>query len=459
MFFLRGPVRWWLFTVVVFSILLSWGKNFNFLTNIFLDYFPGYNKFRTVSMILVMVELAMPLLALLAMQKLLFGEYTKKQLSESLKYSLYIIGGICLLFALFPGMSDLSSPKDSILMNQGAGDLVGAIKEDRASLLRSDSFRSLIFVLLTAGLLFAYQQKKLKQHLFLIGLGLLVLVDLWPVNKRYLNSDNFVRKNLVETPFKPYQADLDILKDKGLSYRVLDLSQGEPFNSSRASYFHKSIGGYHGAKMRRYQEIYDHYIKENTDPDILDMLNTKYIIRRNPKDNKITAIRRTSNLGNAWFVSEYEMAENADQEIALLGEIDPSKKAVIDQRFSQDVEDVTLKQDSTASIKLTEYAPNKMVYAYSTPTEQIAVFSEIYYPKGWLVSINGKPATEFRADYILRAMVVPAGEGKITFEFRPKAYYVGAKISLAGSVILVLLTIGVILKSLGVIKIQTRKDA
>ncbi|MGC9341960.1 MAG: YfhO family protein [Bacteroidales bacterium] len=444
MFFLQGRVRWWLFTVVVFSILLAWGKNFMALTDFFLEYFPGYNKFRTVSMILVMTQLAMPLLGILAVNKLLFGEYTKKEFLKAFKYSLYIVGGITILFSLAPGISDLTSQKDQLLIDQGARDLVNVIREDRADLLRKDALRSLAFVLLGAGLIYLYFIKKLKSNLFLAALGLLILIDLWPVNKRYLNDDNFVNRTVSKTPYQPTAADVEILKDKDLSYRVFDLTQ-DPFSSSRASYFHKSIGGYHGAKMRRYQEVYDHHIKEGMDDDILDMLNARYVIQRDQTSGQPKAFRRPSALGNAWFVKEYEIVENADEEIEKLGEIDPAQLALVDKRYNQYLEGKNIGYDSTASITLMDYTPDRLVYNYTSNTTQLAVFSEIFYSKGWVATVNDEEVPHFRVDYILRGMVLDPGEGEIVFEFRPKPYYVGSKIAFAGSTLIVLMVIGAIL--------------
>ncbi len=455
MFFLKGPVKWWLFVVVVLSILLSWGKNFMFLTELFLDYFPGYNKFRTVSMTLVMAELAMPLLAILAVNKMLFSEYKKKELLKALKNSLYIVGGITLLFALFPNISDLSSSRDELLIEQGARDLVNVIREDRADLVRKDSFRSLIFVLLGAGLLYIYSLGKMKHATFYIALGLIILIDLWPVNKRYLNDDNFVSGRASETPYQPTAADVEILKDKALSYRVYDLSVGNPISSSRASYFHKSVGGYHGAKMRRFQEVYDRHIKGEFDPEVLDMLNTKYIIQRNPSTGQTTVVQRPTHLGNAWFVSDYEIVENADEEIARLGSFDPSSTALIDQRYELYVEGMEFQKDKEATIELVDYTPNRLEYEFSTNSSQIAVFSEIYYPRGWEASINGKEVSHFRVNYLLRGLTVPEGEGTILFEFRPDSYFIGAKVALAGSIIIVLMVIGTIYYA---VKIKRREE-
>lgn len=455
MFFLRGPIKWWMFAVVVLSILLSWGKNFMFLTELFLDYFPGYNKFRTVSMTLVMAELAMPLLAILAVNKMLFGEYKKKELLTALKNSLYIVGGITLLFALFPNISDLSSHKDEMLIEQGARDLVNVMREDRADLLQQDAFRSLIFVLLGAGLVYIYSLKKMKHVTFYVALGLLILIDLWPVNKRYLNDDNFVSERVSETPYQPTPADLEILKDKTLSYRVFDLSVGNPISSSRASYFHKSVGGYHGAKIRRFQEVYDRHIKGEYDPEVLDMLNTKYIIRRDPSSGQPMAVQRPTHLGNAWFVSDYEIVENADEEIARLGTVDPSSTVLIDKRYELYVEGIEIRKDEEASIELVDYAPNRLEYEFSTNTTQIAVFSEIYYPRGWEASVNGEEVSHFRVNYLLRGLTVPEGKGTIVFEFRPDSFYIGAKIAFAGSIIIILMVIGTIYYA---VKIKPREE-
>ncbi|MCF8380978.1 MAG: YfhO family protein [Bacteroidales bacterium] len=454
MFFMKGRIKWWLFTVVVFSILLSWGKNFMFLTDFFLDYFPGYNKFRTVSMILIMTEFAMPLLAILAINKLILGDFTKKEFQAAFKNSLIMVGGISLLFALFPAISDLSSEKDKLLIDQGASDLVNAIREDRSALLRADAFRSLIFVLIAAALLYSFFLKKVKLSYFYILLGLIILIDLWPVNKRYLNDENFVRKSVAKTPYQPNEADLEIMKDKELYYRVFDMTQGDPFASSRASYFHKSIGGYHGAKMRRYQEVFDHHIKEGIDEDVLNMLNTKYLIQRDQNSGKVLAVQRSGNLGNAWFVSNYELVRDADEEIQIIGQLNPSNTVSIDNRFENYVEGQKLISDPNSSIELVDYAPNKLVYDYSTTSHQIAVFSDIYYPKGWVASINGEEVPYFRVNYILRGIIVPPGSGSIVFEFKPNSYFIGSKISTAASVIVILLILGIALTEIGVLKLK-----
>jgi hypothetical protein len=424
--------------------MLSWGRNFMFLTELFLEYFPGYNKFRTVSMTLVMAELAIPLLAILAVNKMITGEYKKKELLNALKFSVIIVGGITLIFALFPGISDLSSEKDKLLIEQGARDLVNVMREDRADLVRSDSFRSLIFVLLAAALVYIFATKKIKPFTLYAALGLLILFDLWPVNKRYLNDENFVSKRLVEEPFRMTPADARILEDQDIYFRVYDLSAGNPIHSTRASYFHKSIGGYHGAKMRRFQEVYDRHIKNEFDEEVLDMFNTKYIIQRNPQNNQTVAIRRPSHLGNAWFVPEYQLVEDADEEIDLLDDFDPAQTALIDKRFDTYVKSMEPGHDSLAFIDLVDYSPNRLEYKYATDAAQVAVFSEMYYPEGWEVYINGNEVEHFRVNYLLRGLVVPEGEGTIVFEFRPDSYFVGKKVAFAGSVLMVLMVLGAI---------------
>lgn len=439
MFFSRSKLKWWLFSVVVFSLLLSWGRNFMPLTDFFLDYFPGYNKFRTVSMILVMAEFAFPLLAILTIQEMVVGTYTKKRVNDSLKWSLIIVGGIALLFTLFPGLSNLNAPKDEFLISQGASDLVSVIKEDRARILSKDAFRSLVFIVLAAGVVFAYVRNKFNPKLLYLAFALLFLFDLWPINKRYLNKENFVPKRSVETAFQPYQADIDILKDKDPYYRVYDLTASDPFASSRASYFHKSIGGYHGAKIRRYQDVFNTYMSNGINQNILDMLNTKYLITVDQKTGQPTDSLRKSALGNAWFVKDYKIVSNADEELRELGSIDPSKTAVINVRFKKQVENREFSQDSLSSIKLTAYAPNHLTYSYKAIEDKLAVFSEIYYDAGWQASINGIKSDYFRADYILRAMVIPKGDGTIEFEFKPNSYFIGRKIAFGASVLMVLL--------------------
>ncbi|MBN2214158.1 MAG: YfhO family protein [Bacteroidales bacterium] len=458
LFVIRGKIKWWLLTATIISIVLSWGRHLPDLTNFMLDYFPGYNKFRSVSMTIVIAEFALPLLGILAIREIIVSDISKKELLKYLKYALYITGGIALFLILFPGIFGLESPFDQQLIQQGQGILVDAFVEDRKSLVRTDALRSLIFVLLTAGLIYLFINKKVKVNFLTGGLVLLFLIDMWPVDKRYVSSDNFVSKKEDKSQFSPSTADLLILKDKEPGYRVLNLAVS-PFQDGTTSYFHHSIGGYHGAKMKRYQELIDYHIineitklynglRNNFSSGAIDsimnkfnalnMLNTRYVIY-NPEAPPLV---NKHELGSAWFVNGYRLVENADEEIAALSEFNPANEALLDKRFEDRVKGFEPLSDSTADIFLATYLPNHLTYLSKSSNEQLAVFSEIYYDKGWKAFIDGNHAPYFRADYLLRAMRIPAGSHTIEFKFHPKSYYTGEKISLAGSVLLILMLIG-----------------
>ena len=437
MFILKGQVKWWLLTATIFSILLSWGRHFNGLTNFLLDYFPLYSKFRTVSMILVIAELTIPLGAVYTLYEIIKGEVDKKLFKKAFSYSLIITGGLCLIFAIAPGVTDLNGPADSYLVKEGLNDWVSKLKDDRAALLSSDAFRSLIFILLTAGTVILLWMNKMKHNIFFVIITLIVLIDLWSVNKRYINDDYFVPERSIANPYIPTEADKKILADKELYFRVYDLASGNPFSSSRASYFHKSIGGYHGAKVRRYQDLVDRYISTGRD-SILDMLNTKYLIINDPKTRTPTVIERSSRLGNAWFVSKYTFAENADEEIAALEDLNPGTEMVTDRKFEPELLGKEFITDSSNSISLVSYSPDKLKYSYQAGTDQLTIFSEVYYPEGWKLYVDNKEIPSFRANYVLRAGILPAGKHEAEFIFRPSSYYTGNKIALASSLLLFL---------------------
>ena len=458
LFFVKGKIKWWLLTITIVSIVLSWGSNFPLVTNLMLDYFPGYNKFRSVSMAIIMAEFAMPLLSILAVKQLINGHSDKKTIIKYIKYSFYIVGGISFFLLLFPGIFGLSAPADEQYMQQGYNRLVDLLMDDRKHLLMADAFRSFIFVFLSAGIIYLFTVQKVKATHTILGLSILFLIDLWPVDKRYLNNDNFVTKRQEENPFIASTADQLILKDREPDFRVLNLSVST-FNDASTSYYHFSIGGYHGAKMRRYQELIEHHISPeinnlitvfNNQPvpsvldsvmaklNVLNMLNTRYIIY----NKEAPPLVNKHELGNAWFVDNYKLVNNADEEIEALSAFDPRKEAIVDKRFNDKLDGFMPSPDTTARIVLTKYEPNNLIYSSKSNTEQLAVFSEIYYDKGWQAFIDGNPAPYFRADYILRAMQVPAGEHTIEFRFHPKSYYIGEKISLAGSLLLILLFFG-----------------
>ncbi|MFO7646119.1 MAG: hypothetical protein R6W95_17180, partial [Desulfosarcina sp.] len=422
LFYLKGPLKWWGIAVTVLSITLAWGKNFMPLTEFFLDYVPLYNKFRAVSMILVIAGLSIPLLAFIALDKALKDE-RRELIFRYLKLSLYITGGLLLFFILLAGsLFTFTSPGDARM--ELPDWLMSALRDDRLRMFRTDAFRSLVFILLTFGLLWAFFKNKLKLTWVLVILPALILIDMWPVNKRYLNEADFMRKTQVDNPYQPTQADLAILRDKDLHYRVYHL--GEAFDqSARTSFFHKNIGGYHGAKMRRYQELIDYplsmergLLAEALSNQILpleeamrsatafNMLNTRYFIV-NPQTDPL---RNPFALGNAWFVEDYILVENADEELAALDEIDAATTAVIDKRFESFLEGFSFPEFSGSTIELVSYAPNRLQYKYSADQDEMAVFSEVYYDKGWNAYINGEKAPHFRANFVLRAMILPAGE-------------------------------------------------
>ena len=440
--------------------MLAWGRNFPLLTNFFLDYFPGYNKFRTVSMTLIMAEFAIPLLGILSVNELLKGNIEKQMLIKAILNSFYITAGLCLFFIVAAGaLFDFSAPVDQQYLAQGYTEFVNALQHDRLMLLRRDAFRSMVFIALGGGIMYLYVTEKLSRQYFIAGLGLLILIDMWPIDKRYLNADNFVTKREYNNPIPKTKADEFILNHASSDpdYRVLNLSVS-PFMDATTSYWHKSIGGYHGAKMRRYQDLIEYYISPeiqnlvsafrsgnmNTADSalrksiVLNMLNTRYIIY-NPDAMPII---NNFNYGHAWFVKKIEFVDNADEEIHKLGLINPGKVAVIDNKFKNQISSFTPENDTNASIELISYAPNKLVYKSSSETNQLAVFSEIYYPKGWNVEIDGKKTDYFRADYILRGMVLPAGNHEIIFIFHPKSFYLGNKIAMASSTVLLITLIG-----------------
>ncbi|NQV03055.1 MAG: hypothetical protein HQ542_10435, partial [Bacteroidia bacterium] len=437
----RGPLKWWLLSITVLSILLSWGHNFMAFTDFFMNYIPGYNKFRGVSMTLVIAEFAMPLLAFLALKILFDQRQEQKKLFKSLKITTGIAGGLTLLFVIIPGLFlSFAGPNDATIQQQFQFPdwMMQAIRDERVRLIRLDSLRSFAFILMTAVTLWALLFSKLKKSYVYIILSALILLDMFVISKRYLNNDSFTEKTKMENPFTPTAADQQILLDKDPNFRVLNLSVNT-FNDASTSYFHKSIGGYHGAKLRRYQELIENQISKRN-MDVLNMLNTKYVIISG-EDRKPIAQENYEALGNAWFVEDVELVDNADQEMEAITYFNPADTAIIDIRFQNALNRFSPGRDSLAYINLTSYAPNALTYEYETGKEGLAVFSEIYYPKGWNAYVDGELTPHFRADYVLRAMLLPAGNHTLEFKFEPKVYMVGEKISLISSIILLALII------------------
>jgi len=512
LFIVGGRLKWGLLTATILAIMLSWGHNFQALTSLFYDYVPLYNKFRAVSSILIIVELCMPLLAILAVKKLIENpEILKRKITiSSLKLNVLIIpvaltGGLALLLYLIPNlgldfMSKLeqnyfqqiaqANPNAMSLITQIQNDLVDA----RIDVFRADALRTIVFIALALIALYVYFKKYVKTEIFIAILIVLVAVDLYPVNKRFTTNDNFVAKKDLNLAYMPTMADYQILQSElknkpeleklakdavikygrehkrasdyekvaaqvwtvtyNTNYRVFEKS-GSPFQSARTSYFHKSIGGYHGAKLRRIQELYDYHI-EKGNTKVLNMLNTRYFITQGEKG--LQAVYNPDALGNAWFVDSYKTTNDANEEIILLNAFDPVKELIVDKRFADQINGFVGGVDSLASIKMMQYAPNSIQYDYQSANEQLAVFSEMYYQPGWNAYVDGKLSPHFRANYVLRAMRLPAGKHKIEFKFEPKAFYVGEKISLFSMLLFFAMVLGALVWTLKINRKATTNE-
>lgn len=464
MFVIKNPIKWVLLAATIFFIFLSWGHNFETFNDWFFYHFPMYNKFRAVSTALVVPALTMIIVAVWGLKEFLEETEDKKKLLQSLYISLGITAGISLLLWIAPGIFGLSfsSENDQQWMSQVPDWYYSALIADRKDLLSSDAIRSFFFILLAGTALLATVKIKgnKQQVAFYASLGLivLVLIDLWNVDKRYLDNDKFQSKLAYNTnqPFPQTAVDHAILQDKNISYRVLNLNN--PFNETKTSYYHKSIGGYHAAKLKRYQELIDFRLQpeinniiksfdsQNADSIVnsfktntaLNMLNAKYIIfhpEQPPLQNPYA-------MGNAWFVDNYSFVDNADQEIASINTIDPLKTAVLNKKFEADLSGFKIEPDSTARIELTEYKPNLLKYKSSAKSEQLAVMSEIYYQNGWEAYVDGKETPIYCADWTLRAIRIPAGQHEIEFKFIPHKYNTARTVASISSAVLLLLLLG-----------------
>ncbi len=438
LFLVRGRLKWWIVAGFLLSLLLSWGRNFSFLTEFFIDYVPLYNKFRAVSSIQVIIELILPLLAVVGLHQFFNDFHEKAAKKKALIYAGSIVGGLVLLLIIFSSAVGFTSPYDSLIIEQMGVPFMDAVREDRASVMVTDALRSLLLILVTVGILWLVFSKKIKEVYAIGALVLLVVFDLVGIGQRYVNADSFVNSKIMERPFAPSSADTEILKDDG-HYRVYDASRNA-FNSGQASYFHNALGGYHAAKPGRMQDIADFYL-DNVDPNVLNMLNVKYIIIPD-KEGNLQVQQNPFVNGPAWFVENVLPANNANEEILLLDSLDTRKTAVLHTDFLAKIPTKNIQRDSTATIDLASFAPNKLVYETATKTDQLAVFSEIYYPQGWNAYIDGNPAEYFRANYTLRAMVVPSGIHQIEFKFEPKVVKKGSSIALASSILFFLIILG-----------------
>lgn len=437
LFLVKGRLKWWIVGGSVLALVLSWGKNFSFLTEFFINYFPMYDKFRAVSSIQVIIELCAPILAIVGIHKLFSDSVSKEEKDKALKYTTAITGGIALLFLLFKSsLFNFSGLGDGMLIEQGGPDYLRAIKEDRKAIFTTDTLRSLLFVILIAAGCWMYLKGKLKENFLIIGLGVLIVLDLVLVDWKYVNKDNFVSAREFNKPFVANQADKEILKDKD-HFRVFDLT-ANPFNSGRASYFHNALGGYHAAKPGRIQDLFEFYLAKN-DVGVMNMLNVKYIITED--EDGVKALTNPYANGNAWFVSDIKMVDSANDEILTLKEVDTKKEAIINSSFKEAVSSTKYTVDSLAYVNLTNHKPNHLVYKSNNKYQGFAVFSEIYYP-GWNAYIDGNPVTQIQANYTLRGLAIPAGKHQIEFKFEPQVVKTGSTITLASSIIFIVLLIG-----------------
>ena len=449
LFIVKGKYKWMLVAATVLSILLSWGKNFMPFTDFFLDYIPGYNKFRAVSMTLVMAEVCMPLLGFLALAELFKHP---ENLKENMRYfwiSLGLTGGLCLLFALAPQtfFSFLSSD-EALQFKQLQTGQDGAIyvtfanelEKVRAEIFRADAIRSFLLILVAAVLIFLTLKRNIesgwKLGLVMIFLALLVVIDMYAVDKRYLNDGNFISKSKADKPFVMSDIDKQILQDQSLDYRVVNLTTST-FNDASTSYFHKSVGGYHGAKLRRYQDVIDHYLsKQNPNYwKVLNMLNTKYIIYQDDSGKKVSA--NPEAFGNAWIASQIKWVATPNEEIDAIATTDVGGVAIVNNEFKNLVGDfkATL---SEGTIQLVDYKPNQLKYHFDSSKDELVVFSEIWTKKGWKMWIDGVESPLFRADYILRSAIIPAGQHEIVMRYEPSIWRIGNTIQFITSLLILM---------------------
>ena len=479
LFIVRGSMKWALLAATVLSVLLAWGHNFMGFTNFFLDYIPMYAKFRTVASILVIAEFTIPLLAALALKKIVDEPEVLTKQMKFVYISLALTAGVALLIALFPGMMEpfvSDQERQMITSIQGmdgntANTILANIAAMREAMVSADAWRSVIVILIGFALLFLYKMKKLRADYMVICMAVLCLVDMWQVDKRYLNDEMFVPKSERDMPHQATSTDLAIMKDKGLDYRVLNLASNT-FNENETSFFHKSIGGYHPAKLRRYQEMIDAYIAPEMQAamqaiaakngnmqevdgakvfPVLNMLNTKYFIL--PLQGGATMpLQNIYAQGNGWFVDKINYVADANAEYAGVGKIDVRHEAVADKKF-ESVLGKAQSNDSTAIVKLVKYEPNNLQYTIDSKKGGVVVFAEIYYP-GWTATIDGQSAELGRVNYILRALNVKAGKHTVVLDFHPTSISTTETIAYIAIVILLLAIIGA-----GYMKFKNRKEA
>ena len=433
LFLYQGRFKWWLIAGVLMSLLLSYGKNLSFLTDFFIDYVPLYNKFRAVSSVQVLLELCIPLLAALGLAQLFHKDRSSKTKLEALKKSLGIVAGLTVVFLIFKNsLFDFVGSSDGQFKEYYGASFVEALRLDRSAIFTEDALRTLLLVLAVGGLIFTYLKQKITQNTTIVILGLLLILDLVGVDRRYVNNDNFVSALKVDRPYQASTIDKELLKDT-TNFRVLDRSD----NSTKSSYFHNSIEGYHAAKLRRFKAVQEFHI-DKTNFEVLNMLNTKYIIYQN-KEGEVLYFENENTNGNAWFVDAIESFETPDEEILALDKINTKTTAIAN---ASDLKSKRFVKDSMASIQLVDYKLNHLVYETKTTEDGFAVFSEVYYKNGWNATIDGVEVKHYNVNYILRGLEIPKGTHTIVFKFNPSVVTTGSNISLVSSILLVLLILG-----------------
>ncbi len=438
---LDNVYRWWGIAALTTTLVISWGSNFEALNFFLFDHFPFFNKFRSVNMATGLGHVVLVMIGMMGLQKYFSNETTKEQRQKALYTAVGVTGGLLVVVLLYGIMSDYMSVRDENLAQ--FPNLLSAIREDRASLLMSDAYRSLFYCILAGGVLFMANRVRISPYLSLALLGVIALIDLIGVDKRYLANDSFVFARQSAAVAEPRAVDKLVLQDKDPNFRVLDISRGNPYSNAITSYFFKSLGGYHAAKMGIYQDIIEKYLSNPQQyPGVINMLNTKYFIVGNNKKEP-QAIPNPEANGNAWFAKSYFSVPTANAELDTLGGVNTKSTVVLQQKFADKLNGLTIQYDSTNTVKLTNYIPDHLTYEYKAKTEQLMVFSEIYYPeaKGMHAYIDGVRVKDgvLKANYVLRALRVPAGDHKVEFKFEPDSYFTGQTIGRVGSILLLLL--------------------
>lgn len=442
----KNRLKWWILTTTVLALLLSFGKNFTLVSDLFFDYFPMYNKFRAVESILVLVSITVPLMAIMTVNELLTRAKEIPNLDKKVLYTFVGIGGVCLLIGLLPDLflnfrnAEHNNLIESFTQQIGdksfATELVNQLVLDRKDIASKDAYRSFVIVLLTFGAVWFYLKRKVSEGALLGTLLVLFLFDLWSVDKRFLNDKSFMEKGATaQQVFQQREVDQLILMDKDPSYRVLDLTT-DPFSDARPSYYHKSLGGYHAAKLMRFQEILENQFNGALNEDVLDMFNVRYLITTDPQNQSQRIVRRSTAAGNAWFVDKITFVKGNAEEMQAISSFDPRKEAFVNQQYQNEIKAKTSSSATTGEIKLTSYHPDKMQYEYTATNDAFAVFSEVFYDKGWKAYVDGKEIPIIRADYLLRALQLPSGTHKVEFIFDPESHKMGNLLTLISSILL-----------------------